>query len=421
MNYNLNKSATIESQTTNDYDHTVGYHDISPFNKNNDNILTIHRFPLKNTDLSSNIKAEICLWHSQESIIEKIDETDSWSWEQGSRLQWLNCEEFIYNVKINKKNKSCIYNINNKQKKILENPIYSLSQKNKKFLYINYSRIRHFWKNYGYEFTDIIEFEKQPANDGVYLCDFDNNKKLVLSIEEAVDICGLKKSNQYFFIAHPTFSPQGDKFVSLLRFLNESGILISYFICTDLNKNTHTLLAREKVSHFEWIDNDTIVVWCRNLSPKYEKIRFNKYLEKYVVSSIKKIIKLLKPDIQQKIISTHYHVIKLNNPYKLIKLDENNLTEDGHPQISKNGKFLITDTYANKIGYQKLLLYDLINKKTHIVGEFKVDSYLKNKNLKYDLHPRWNNNSNKISIDSSHDGSRQSYIIDIQKLINTFS
>ena len=95
MNYNLNKYAAIETQTTNDYDHTVGYHDISPFNKSNDNILTIHRFPLKNTDLSNNIKAEICLWHSQESIIEKIDETDSWSWEQGSRLQWLNCEEII--------------------------------------------------------------------------------------------------------------------------------------------------------------------------------------------------------------------------------------------------------------------------------------------------------------------------------------
>ena len=421
MNYKLNKSAAIISQTTNDYDHTVGYHDISPFNKNKDNILTMHRFPLKNTDLSNNIKAEICLWHSRESIIEKIDETDSWSWEQGSRLQWLNCEEIIYNIKENKKNKSCIYNINNKQKKILESPIYSLSQKNKKFLYINYSRIRHFWKNYGYEFTDKIEFERQPANDGVYLSDFDNNQKLVLSIEEAIDICGLKKSNQYFFIAHPTFSPKGDKFVSLLRFINESGILISYFICTDLNKDTHTLLAREKVSHFEWVDNDTIVVWCRNLSPKYEKIRFNKYLEKYFVSSIKKILKLLKPSIQQKLISTHYHVIKLNNPHKLIKLDENNLTEDGHPQVSKNGRFLITDTYANKIGYQKLLLYDLIKNKTHFVGEFKVDSYLKNKNLKYDLHPRWNHNSNKISIDSSHDGSRQSYIIDIQELINTIS
>ena len=421
MNYKLNKSAAIISQTTNDYDHTVGYHDISPFNKNKDNILTMHRFPLKNTDLSNNIKAEICLWHSRESIIEKIDETDSWSWEQGSRLQWLNCEEIIYNIKENKKNKSCIYNINNKQKKILESPIYSLSQKNKKFLYINYSRIRHFWKNYGYEFTDKIEFERQPANDGVYLSDFDNNQKLVLSIEKAIDICGLKKSNQYFFIAHPTFSPKGDKFVSLLRFINESGILISYFICTDLNKDTHTLLAREKVSHFEWVDNDTIVVWCRNLSPKYEKIRFNKYLEKYFVSSIKKILKLLKPGIQQKLISTHYHMIKLDNPYKLIKLDENNLTEDGHPQVSKNGRFLITDTYANKIGYQKLLLYDLIKNKTHFVGEFKVDSYLKNKNLKYDLHPRWNHNSNKISIDSSHDGSRQSYIIDIQELINTIS
>ena len=50
-----------------------------------------------------------------------------------------------------------------------------------------------------------------------------------------------------------------------------------------------------------------------------------------------------------------------------------------------------------------------------------MSNYLKNKNLKYDLHPRWNHNSNKISIDSSHNGSRQSYIIDIQELINTIS
>ena len=59
MNYNLNKYAAIETQTTNDYDHTVGYHDISPFNKNNDNILTIHRFPLKNTDYQIILKLKI--------------------------------------------------------------------------------------------------------------------------------------------------------------------------------------------------------------------------------------------------------------------------------------------------------------------------------------------------------------------------
>ena len=146
MNYNLNKYAAIETQTTNDYDHTVGYHDISPFNKSNDNILTIHRFPLKNTDLSNNIKAEIIKINGSVELTPYIGIADCWSWEQGSRLQWLNCEEIIYNIKRNKKNKSYIYNINNKQKKILENPIYSLSQKNKKFLYINYSRIRHFCK-----------------------------------------------------------------------------------------------------------------------------------------------------------------------------------------------------------------------------------------------------------------------------------
>ena len=425
MSFKLYNFSEIIASTPLDHDHSVGFHDIRPFNKTNNNLLILHKYSLKSLGFKTdnNDKIDICIWDFINSKIQKIDETNTYSWEQGSRLQWYDKDKIIYNKIDNGNETSIIYDIVSKDKIKLNTCIYSIN-KNGNILSINYSRLWKLWKSYGYKDLKSIndyKFESKPKNDGIYLIDRDFNKNIIFSINDAVNLCGLSNIKKDFFLCHPTFNFDGDKFVSLLRYFNDSGALISYLIYTNLNNRENVILAREKVSHFEWIDNDTIVVWCRNLSPKYEKIRFNKYLEKYVVSSIKKIIKLLKPDIQQKIISTHYHVIKLNNPYKLIKLDENNLTEDGHPQISKNGKFLITDTYANKIGYQKLLLYDLINKKTHIVGEFKVDSYLKNKNLKYDLHPRWNNNSNKISIDSSHDGSRQSYIIDIQKLINTFS
>ena len=180
-------------------------------------------------------------------------------------------------------------------------------------------------------------------------------------------------------------------------------------------------MASERVSHFEWINNEKIVVWCRNLSPHFQKLRFNSFLEKYFVTYLKKVVNKLKPSLKTKMLSTHYHLIDLKNPNKITKLDEKILTEDGHPQISEDGKYLITDTYPNKAGYQKLMLYDLEKNKTHDVGEFRISENLTNNSLKCDLHPRWNHKGNLISIDSSHEGSRQSYIINVEKLINNIS
>ena len=93
------------------------------------------------------------------------------------------------------------------------------------------------------------------------------------------------------------------------------------------------------------------------------------------------------------------------------------LTEDGHPQISSDGKYLITDTYSNENGYQKLLLYDLNKKKLYTLGEFKLADYLITNGLKYDLHPRWSLDGSYINIDSSHEGSRQNYVINVENLI----
>ena len=90
------------------------------------------------------------------------------------------------------------------------------------YMLLNYNRLWSLWKNYGYNINQKkITIENKPSNDGVFLCDFDNNKKLVLSIKEAVKICGLEEIDKKFFIAHPTLSPDGNKFVSLLRFFKD--------------------------------------------------------------------------------------------------------------------------------------------------------------------------------------------------------
>jgi len=421
MKSRLYHSAEIISSTPLDYDHSVGFHDVRPFNKSNNDLVLLHRYPIKNLGFKGrDTKIDICIWDIDKSKIEKIDETDIWSWEQGSRLQWIDENEFIYNKSINNKPSSIIYNINNANKKNLDTCIYSIN-KNGIILSINYSRIWKLWKSYGYkDLTSLnIDINKnKPDDDGIFLSDLNNNKKLILSIKDAVDLCGLNNINKRFFLCHPSFNPTGNKFLSLLRFFNDSGALISYLICTDIVKKSNSILAREKVSHFEWISDDEIIVWCRNLNKRIVNLRNNSFLEKKIFPAIRKIINFSSINFKNKILSNAYHLIDVNNPSKLVKLNNDLLNQDGHPQISPDKKFIITDTYTNNEGYMKLLLLDRINNKVYIIGEFKLAKYLSENNLKYDLHPRWDNTGNLICIDSSHMGSRQSFIISIKNLLS---
>ena len=47
MNYKLNHSIEIIGSTPLDFDHSVGFHDIRPFNKIKNNLIVLHRYPLK--------------------------------------------------------------------------------------------------------------------------------------------------------------------------------------------------------------------------------------------------------------------------------------------------------------------------------------------------------------------------------------
>ena len=419
MNINIFSDAEIISSTPKSHDHSVGFHDVKPFNILNPNLIAIHRYPLKSILLEYPSKIEICLWDFKKNIIHKIDDTYAWSWEQGARLQWISKNELIYNQFGDNKLKSCLYDINTKTKKFLKDPIYSLDIKNKKNLFINYLRLRNLWNTYGYN-LDIKDnnHDPKPKDDGVFIADFNDNKKLVLSIYDAVELCNLQNIKKPFFLAHPRFSPNGKKFVSLLRFTNDSGALISFLICTNLSNLKSKVIARERVSHFEWINDDSLIVWSRNLNKSLQKLRFNKYLEQYIVLFAKKIIKKLKPNIQKQLLSTHFHLIDLNNDKNIKIIDKDVLIEDGHPQISNCRRFLINDTYPNSAGYQKLMIYDIKKDKTHLIGEFKISDYLNKNHLKYDLHPRWSNDDKLINFDSSHEIGRQSYVLNIEKILN---
>ena len=99
MSIRLFNLTELISSTPKNYDHSVGYHDIRPFNMGNKNLIALHRYPITSTILYKKKLPiiDICLWNFIENSVQKIDETNAWSWEQGARLQWISNSELIFN------------------------------------------------------------------------------------------------------------------------------------------------------------------------------------------------------------------------------------------------------------------------------------------------------------------------------------
>ena len=120
--------------------------------------------------------------------------------------------------------------------------------------------------------------------------------------------------------------------------------------------------------------------------------------------------------------------------------------EDGHPMFCPtNRDWFISDNYPNKEGIRTLYLYNIKENKKIDLGQFKMldekpdlaaskeilkdtdsavlqavsleDLAFTRSGLHCDLHPRWSPDGKKVSFDSIHEGSRQVYMVNVEKFL----
>ena len=129
------------------YDFFLGYYDINNISEDETKIL----FHKKNK--KSN-KVDLCIYDVLSQLEKKIDESYAWSWQLGTRLQWVDHQSIIYNYVQQNSLCSIILNLQNNKKKILNYPIFSKSNNNKYYLNLNFQRLETTRKGYGYCFND---------------------------------------------------------------------------------------------------------------------------------------------------------------------------------------------------------------------------------------------------------------------------
>ena len=406
------------------HQHFFGFHDLCPWDHSNAKLL-LHRIskqqPLSIPTVDDTI--EIVLWDPDSGQIDAIAETAAWNWQQGGRAQWLRRtpKVLIYNKIVDGRLISERIDLNSGVRDLFPFPCYNLSPDDATFVSCNLGRLNKCWPAYGAAGRMTgSEDEHAPDDDGLFMIDLQSGQeRLIISLAELVEGAEIKlPDGTKHFVCHPTFSPSGERICFFHRFFSKEQVLFSRFIVCDVNGNNPRLIANEKVSHFDWIDDDTIVVWTRFLPKNIVAARSAGGFNSPFIKPLVQLARRLKPNIKQSLWKEAYFQIDLTGNSEPTPIANGILEQDGHPMFSHDGKWMLTDTYADpKTRTRTLILFNMHSRQRFDLACLDSPIEFGDGDMKCDLHPRWDRDCKRICVDSTHTGLRQVHIYDVSAWI----
>lgn len=323
-----------------------------------------------------NNEVEICLNKKT------IARSRSWNFQQGCMLSFINESEIIFNQFENNNYRSVIKNLKSNKQKVFDIPIYTTSNSGRLSLCLSFERLSVYRPDYGYFNTNNPKL-KEDDKDGVFKLDhLTNETSLILSLGKLKNFKptnSMKGANHW--VNHLMINQNESRFLFLHRWSTKEGMINSRLITSDLEGKKLYLLSDEKmVSHCCWKNSSTIIGWMR---------KENK--------------------------DAYYELVDMTNTFNIV--GDGILNQDGHPSVSSDEEWLLTDTYPDKSRMSKIILFNL--KKNYLVEIGKFYTPLKwDPTKRCDLHPRFSSNNNEITFDSEHSGRRRINTIDISGLLS---
>jgi hypothetical protein len=359
-----------------------GYYDKSPINESN-HFIIFHSTNIKTKNKPTPNPINIVLYDcTEKEILTKLT-SNAYNWQQGSKLQWINKNKFIFNDYNRKTNNYCarIIDINEPDsEQAIDFPIYDVHSDFA--LSLNFDRLNLLRPDYGYRNRCVNYKDLSNYDDGIFYIELENNtSRLIISIDEVINLHfkeNMKNAKHWF--NHIMISPNGDKFMFLHRWLVGNRKFDSLIVSDIDGANVSVLADDDMVSHCSWYGNNKIISYMRDM-----------------------------------VLGDKYFLIDLGLKTKTI-LGKGVLDKfgDGHPSVIND--LLLFDTYPNKARMKELFLFYMRENRLVEVGEF-YESMKFSGETRCDLHPRFSNCGSYIFIDSVHSGKRKLYRISLDKVI----
>lgn len=365
-----------------EYEYLFGYYDKSPWDASGRYMLCL-RVKNASREVAPKSIAEIVLIDTENNnSVKVVAKTHTWNVQQGCMAGWLGPnfnKEIFYNDCRHGKYCGVILNIETGREKVLDMPVYTVSNDGKVALSLDFSRLHRLRPGYGYSnLKDKTISQNVPDGPCVWKIDIRTGKcdpiltyKTLFDFEHRKDM-----ENAEHKVNHLMLSPDGKRFMVIHRWL-KGGKKISRLLTCDVDgKNLYDLSDEDMVSHCCWKNNREILAYCKHDG------------------------------------ENGYYLFKDQAKDCSRKWDF--ITADGHPSYSPNSKLVITDTYPNRkrICTLRVLSDTVSTVVAKVYAPFKYDN-----DTRCDLHPRWSRDGKKICFDGCFEGKREVYTLELPENI----
>ncbi len=311
----------------------------------------------------------------------------AWNFQQGSLAQWLQLdgiESVVFNDAADGRLVCRIVAPDGSERR-LPWPVQALNPRAPEALSLNYRRLARLRPEYGYD-VEVENFAPdQPlASDGLWRIDLRSGEgELVVSLDRLArneprpDMRGAEHK-----VNHAIYALDGRRFAFMHRWLGPTGKYSRLYVANADGSGLRLLFDHRMVSHYAWRDERTLLAWARTAEQG----------------------------------DRYYLVDVASADVRPLPVEAAGRYGDGHPSYSPDGQWIVTDSYPDRARMLRLLLLRPDEGRMVEVGRFH-SPWRYDGPSRCDLHPRWSPDGRRISIDSTHEGIRWTYAVDVSRLV----
>lgn len=316
--------------------------------------------------------------------VHKVATTHTWNVQQGCMAQWLGPDyksRILYNDMRDGKYCSVVQNVETGEEKVLPVPAYTVSTDGKTALSLDFSRLHSLRLGYGYAaLPEATKDVAQPDTTAVWKMDIETGA--VIEMLKYTDFAKfqprpeMQEEGSVHKVNHLMLSPNGKRFMVLYRWFCGQRKYTRLVTCNVDGTDMYVLSDDDMVSHCYWKNDEEIIAFERKkeFGPGYY---------------------LMKDKTQE---WTHLWP---------------QLSNDGHPSYCPvDADLVVFDTYPSRARVQEVkVARDTDSEPMTVAKVFAPFRY--DNDTRCDLHPRWSRDGRKISFDSTFEGRKGLYVINL--------
>jgi hypothetical protein len=414
-----------------------GYFDKSPYRPEPDNKghvpVLAHRATFLDRFPAATDHADLGLVDPASRSFTPIARSHAWNWQQGAHLQWLRDPaadghpvRILYNDRRGNTPVAVVCDEAGNEHRVLPHPALAVSRDATRAATLHLGRLTRLRKEYGLPgIEDPRPNDPSPADDGISIMDtVSGETNLIVSMAQLASFGVNDKIAFHQHVNHALFNPSGTRLCFMHRYERADGIMQSRLLTVSPDGSGLRLVFEGLVSHYDWMDDGRILAWAgkrgllgggdagaKKPSPKQQVMTLARRGLKPVYYALGKPRFLM-----NRILKDAYHIIPDAESSVSTVFAKGELITDGHCTLSPDGRWVLTDGYPDTRSRQPLFLWDLKTDTGYEIGRSFTPREL-DKELRVDLHPRFDRTGTKACIDSAMDGRRRMYEVDLSPIV----